>query len=49
MPAPLARPAVVKKRTAKFKRHQSDRFDRVGVSVQDGVNGAYGLHNSILN
>merc|ERR1712072_351919 len=32
MPTPSSRPAIVKKHTSKFKRHQSDRFKRVDES-----------------
>merc|ERR1711990_380263 len=32
MAIPLTRPKIVKKKTTKFKRHQSDLFDRVGES-----------------
>merc|ERR1740115_344910 len=32
MAVPLSRPKIVKKKTNKFKRHQSDRFDRVDES-----------------
>merc|ERR1711998_803971 len=32
MPTPSCRPTIVKKRTKKFKRFQSDRFMRVGES-----------------
>merc|ERR1712147_190879 len=32
MAVPLTRPKIVKKKTTKFKRHQSDLFDRVGES-----------------
>merc|ERR1712233_70119 len=32
MAIPLSRPKIVKKKTNKFKRHQSDLFDRVGES-----------------
>merc|ERR1739841_245398 len=32
MPTPSCRPTIVKKRTKKFKRHFSDRFDRVDES-----------------
>merc|ERR1712093_312150 len=32
MAIPLSRPKIVKKKTGKFKRHQSDLFDRVGES-----------------
>merc|ERR1711903_306249 len=32
MAIPLSRPKIVKKKTTKFKRHQSDLFDRVGES-----------------
>merc|ERR1712096_128149 len=32
MAIPLARPKIVKKKTTKFKRPQSDLFDRVGES-----------------
>merc|ERR1711967_44668 len=32
MAVPLSRPKIVKKKTTKFKRHQSDLFDRVGES-----------------
>merc|ERR1711966_237670 len=32
MAVPLSRPKIVKKKTNKFKRHQSDRFKRVDES-----------------
>merc|ERR1711908_233468 len=32
MAVPLSRPKIVKKKVTKFKRHQSDLFDRVGES-----------------
>merc|ERR1711977_60205 len=32
MPTPSTRPTIVKKRVKRFKRHQSDRFIRVGES-----------------
>merc|ERR1712070_1229878 len=32
MAVPMTRPKIVKKKTTKFKRHQSDLFDRVGES-----------------
>merc|ERR1712159_48489 len=32
MAVPMSRPKIVKKKTTKFKRHQSDRFARVGES-----------------
>ena len=35
MVTPAVKHTIVKKRTAHFKRHQSNRFMRVGVSVDD--------------
>jgi large subunit ribosomal protein L32e len=38
MVTPAVKHNIVKKRTATFKRHQSNRFMRVGVSYKYGKN-----------
>ena len=37
MVTPAVKHTIVKKRTAHFKRHQSNRFMRVGVSVFNNI------------
>jgi ribosomal protein L32E len=37
MVTPAVKHTIIKKRTAHFKRHQSNRFMRVGVSVFNNI------------